>query len=110
MISKSENRRENIQEGRDMNAVSDKWLKELVKDSPRHGLPLMSDDTIREMAEELLMLRKQEKDTNRLLCRQVGWIDKLKKQKEALIDKIIDFTDGGISIKALMEEIDNKTS
>ena len=39
--------------------ITGKWLKELVEDSPRQGLRLMTDSTIREMAEELLSLRKR---------------------------------------------------
>jgi len=94
MISKSENRRRNIQEGRDMNAVSDEWLKEFVKDKRLKELAthnnkkrdmLVSVTEVKGMAQEILMLHKQEIDTNKLLCRQVGWIDKLKKQREALM-------------------------
>ena len=70
----------------------------------------ITDDEISEMAKELLILRKK----NSLTVLKQGLLEEtnriLKQQIETLIDKIIEYTDGGVSISDLMQEINIKTT
>ena len=79
--------------------ISDKWLKELVKDSPRHGLPLMTDSTVREMASELLSLREQKR---KLVVDSERLADEIR-------DKLYPDNDGNVELvlhESLMKELD----